>query len=520
MFEKLTSLFGSKPSAQAAKAAPASSGAQLTPEAPPVARTRDMVAIPSFFKIATPSPTARLLLKDRSLLSTDITTYRQGDTRTALADFIAASPDLSSAVFSYIRTAVTAGYVAVAKNPDGSFNPDGTALAQQMLSRFDMLTDYSDGFAGISSMRSNSESLAKELMTYGACSAELVLGKDRLPRRIQPISVPQIKFLPDGKVLKPVQLVGGVPIDLDIPTFFYLSLDQVLLEPYSESPLEAALKPVVSAEDFQNDIRRIVKRVIHPRMEVVIDEGKFLSALPAASKKSEETIMAARTSTINDLTGRLSNLNPEDALVYFDSLGIKLLNNGNSSLSQEYQVLSSILDAKLSTGAKAMPAILGHGSQSANIASTETMLFAKAAEGAVQFKLNELYSRILTLAVRLFGLDVIVEFKYDSVDLRPQSELEAFKQTKQSRLLELLSLGIMTDDEVSLQLTGRLPPAGYKPLSGTMFKAAIATGVSDPTTNGGSALNQGQQSDQPAQGRGQNNKSDPQKFKSVPGGKS
>ena len=44
---------------------------------------------------------------------------------------------------------------------------------------------------------------------------------------------------------------------------------------------------------------------------------------------------------------------------------------------------------------------------SSNIASAETMLFMKAATGAVKDKLDEFYSRIFTLALRLMGLDVV-----------------------------------------------------------------------------------------------------------------
>ena len=358
--------------------------------------------------------------------------------------------------------------------------------------------------------------MGRELMLTGACACELVLDKSRLPKRIQPLAVSQIQFLPDGKILKPVQLVSGGEINLDIPTFFYVSLDQDLLDAYSTSPLEPALKPVLASEDFANDLRRVVKKAIHPRLRITVDEEKFLNALSSEEKSSEEKIAAARSNLISGLTDYLANLNPEDALVFFDSLSVDTINNGNISLASEYTALSQMIDSKMATGAKAMPAVLGHSGKSANIASTETLLFAKSVEGSVQAKLNEMYSRILTLAIRLFGQDCTVEFKYDAVDLRPDSELEAFKQTKQARTLELLSLGMITDDEACLQLTGKLPPAGYKPLSGTMFKSAPAVSVADPTSNGGSALNQDQQSDQPSQGRGQNNKSDPQKLRVVP----
>ena len=80
---------------------------------------------------------------------------------------------------------------------------------------------------------------------YGALAGELVLDKSRMPLKIQPVSVPTISFKPDGKGLKPMQTVGQDEIDLDVPTFIMIALDQDLLDPYSSSPLESAIKPVV-----------------------------------------------------------------------------------------------------------------------------------------------------------------------------------------------------------------------------------------------------------------------------------
>jgi len=74
-------------------------------------------------------------------------------------------------------------------------------------------------------------------------------------------------------------------------------------------------------------------------------------------------------------------------------------------------------------------------------------------------------------------------------------------------VLEQLSLGLITDDEASLALTGKLPPPGMKPLSGTMFKqGAPAAGGPAAPSNDGSALNQKLKPATPATGRGQNKK--------------
>lgn len=486
-----------------------SAATQLAPVEQPKVK-RGPITLPSFLRSADPDPESALTRTDRRLHQTNIETYRNtADSRKAMRDFVSASPDLSASVNAHLRVAITPSVKVVARNLDGTFNVEATALAQQLITRFDVLGDYKDGFCGIGSLRSSSESLGRELMLYGAMGAELVLDKARLPKRIQPISVIQIEFTSDGEGLSPRQNLAGNLIDLDIPTFFYVSLDQDLLEPYASSPLESSLQPVMFSTEFMNDLRRVVRRAVHPRLDVKIDQEKFKAILPAEAQHDPEAFRTFMNEFIASLETQINGLRPEEALVHFDAVGIDLLNNGNISLEAEYRALSEMIDSKVTTGAKAMPSILGHGSGSQNVASTETLLFTKNAHGAVQAKLNELYSRIFTLAVRLFGHDVYVEFRYEEIELRPAGELEAFRVMRQDRLLSLLSYGFLTDEEASIELTGKLPPVGFKPLSGTGFKEPIKADPNDnaftnQSTGGsnGGAANQGPKSDAPKQAKG------------------
>jgi hypothetical protein len=457
-------------------------------------------AIPSYLKTAAPSDNV-LPATDRRLANTNIENTRSlATTWDTLRELVAASPDLSSAMFAYNRTAITPSYTAVARNLDGTCNPEATAALQQLLVRLDIMQDYTDGFSGIPDLRSCSESLSKEIMTYGGMALELVLGKDRLPRALVPISVTKIKFRSDTKWLKPFQLVAGVEVDLDIPTFFYSSLDQDLLQAYASSPFESAIQPVMFSTEFTNDLRRVIKKAIHPRLYAIIDSEKFKKSIPQDVAIDPDKLKSYMASVISEIESKVNGLNPEDAIIAFDAIEFSYMTNGNISLDAEYRVLSDIADAKMATGAKTLPSILGHGSGSQNVASSETLLFMKNAEGAVQKKLNDLYSRALTLAVRLYGFDVYVQFKYDEIDLRPSSELEAFKTMKQSRILDQLSLGLITDVEASIVLTGGLPPTGAPELSGTFFRASSGTDpnavednpYSGTSTGGnGGGLNQG-----------------------------
>jgi hypothetical protein len=452
---------------------------------PPPKAPRKQQSLPSYATSAK-MPQQPLPKSDKALATTDPLTFRTGaSTSQVLRDFAQASPELSSAIFSYLRVGISSGYKAVAYNLDGSANPDATSLLYAIIKRIDVLPDYTQGFNGVASLQSLSESLAKELLFEGAMCGELVLDKTLLPSRIQPLSVSSMSMVPDkDNYLVPMQILAGQRILLDAPTIFYIALDQSLITAYPTSPLEASIRAVLFSEQFVNDIQRVIQRAIHPRLDVSIDEEKFRKNIPQEIEHDEEKLTDYQNQFIAELQQLVNNLEPQDALVHFDSIGLELVNNGNASLSNEYDFIQKLAQAKLASGSKTMPAVLGLGSDTQNVASTQSMLFVKAAAGAIRAKLNEFYSRLFTLAVRLMGQDVTVAFEYDDIDLRPASELESFKAVKQSRILEQLSLGLITDEEACLALTGHLPPKGMAPLSGTMFMSNSAS--TDPGNDGSS----------------------------------
>ena len=431
-------------------------------------------SLPSYLNNAKPNPAMAFLLADRRLASKDISTYRSGtSTRQTIRDFARSSPDLSAAVASYIRAGITDSSTAVAKNPDGTLNPQATAALAHMLTRMNVLNDYTIGYDSSPSVRSLCETWAGELIMYGGCAGELVLDKARLPSHVHPVSLVQIKLFPsaDGKKLVPKQVLSSTTIDLDMATFFMVTLDQDALEPYAQSPIESAIPAVVFSAEFMNDIRRVVRRAIHPRVTVTINEEKFRRSIPQEVQFDPQALSAHMNEVIAQVAQQINGLSPEEALVLFDTMGFEVKDHGNTNLSHEYSVLSEFVNSKMATGAKVLPTVLGYADGSSNTASAEVLMFMKYVNGTVLQKLNEMLSKVLTLAVRLLGHDVVVEFKFAAIDLRPDSELEAFRAMKQSRVLELLSLGLVSDEEAAVELTGHLPPSGYRPLAGSGFRA-------------------------------------------------
>ena len=481
------------------------------PPAPLPSPSGTRKSIPSFLTTAAPSNSI-LPQQDLQLANTDITTMRTERTSNeTINKFAKSSPDLSAAVSSEIRMAITSEYTLIARNMDGTINEEATRLGLQLIKRMDFLHPTAKGFNPYRSLRSNSEALARDIKLYGSAALELVLGKDRLPQGFAPMSTTKIKFRTKQNRLIPYQVLGAEEISLDYPTFFYVALDQDLTQAYSDSPVQSAIQPIQASVAFLNDLRRVFRKAIQPRNLVTIDSDKWRNEIPVNVKHDQAKLEEYMNTFLSQLETQINGLEPEECIVAFDTLKFELLNNGNVSLGDEYSVFSQIVNSKIVAGTKSNSVVLGHDTTgSTNIASTQSMLSVKSVEAGIQEKLNEIYSRAFTQAIRLFGIDVYAEFKYKKIDLRPELELEAFKAMQQSRSLELLSLGLLTDAEASIVLTGTLPPAGYKPLSGTMFTQKKADTEGNPTSNTsggeGSALNQNLNSTAPKQPKSANKK--------------
>jgi hypothetical protein len=378
-----------------------------------------------------------------------------------------------------IRTGIPEGYTLIGRDLDGQVDANGTALAHELLRRLTFLGAADGSFGAQQGLQSLSETLAIDMQLTGAMALEVALDKAKIPASFNPVAVNTLKFYEEDNSFRVVQVIGGQELDLDIPTFIYVALDQVVTEAYPTSPLTAAIQPVLADLDFNNDIRRALKRAVIPRLTTTIDSEKFRKATPPEVLADSELFTAYQNETIAAVEAAINGLEPEDAIVSFDFVKHAYIDGGHDP-STVIAKVQEVLNAKLASGAKALPVTLGFSTTS-NASSTESLLFLKQAD-VIRRKLNECYSRALTVAIRLMGVEGYVEFVYDQLDLRPDSELEAFKVMRQSRYLELLSLGLITDEEACIRLTGHLPPAGFKPLSGTMFKTTTAVNQ-NPTSN-------------------------------------
>ena len=427
--------------------------------------------------------TAQISDTSTNYTNTDLTTLRnQGSSqKDAIKALVQNSPDASFAAYSKARFAITDSYTVIAYTIDGVVDVAGTITAQSLANRLDNLRPYYDKYSKPSDFRSLSERAIAQLQYYGSFGGQLVLEAGNVPSRIEIFSTRNMKFEERNGREVPYIEQQSVRYYLDTPLVSIQDLDQDVTTPYSMSPLQSATQPLIADHEFVNDLRRAFSKANLPRPTVKILTEQFMNSLPVDIRMNPVKLSEAQDELISRVQSELNGLSPEDCLVYFDNMVVEHLTAGNNSSDRSVEQHKDLMNAKVASGLHTMPAMLGRGENSTS-SSTEAMAYLRAVEGE-QEKLNSMFSSLLTVGTRLLGHDVFVKFTYADPELRPKSELESFRTMKQSRIMEQLNYGFISDEEASILLTGSLPSGNFTPLSGTRFYDSSSSTIGNPYSN-------------------------------------
>lgn len=440
--------------------------------------------------------------RDQQYWNQSISVLRDtGQTMAAVRQLARVDGTTSAAVF-YLTQVAMSNYRVSAYDPaTNEFSQEGTSLAESVMASLDTLWDYTEGFADKASIDTLVQTMLRESAITDAVCAELVLDKAFFPDRITTFSYETITWAARGdgrRYPKQANPQGGETV-LDFPTVVIAENARDADNAYTRSMYEAALTMAFYFDEFIEDMRRAMRRVGHSRMraKLILDTVKLSAPREVANDANK--LRAYLEEKRQEVETILSNLEPEDALVHYDTA--EIATDRAEQDKADYSQLMEALSGMLSTALKASPSILGlrlAGSQS--LSNTESLIFLKAAR-YIQIPVETAMSRLLTLAVRLLGSDVYVHFAFDPIDLRPANELEAFKVMQLDRVTTLLSLGFISDEEAAQMLGTGPRPAGAPPLSGTMFKDVKAVDVSKASPNNG-AQEKAMQPDTPSKSGG------------------
>lgn len=429
------------------------------------------------------SPTSKLSNTNTSFFNQSVAQLRQaGNELAAIRQLSRVHGDFSASISSIVRLANTELKFRV-YDDQHQLSADGNTLLLSVLNRLETQFDYTTGFDSRQSIAGITETLLRSIPMTGACGAELVLDKARLPYSIKPLSVEKIQWVVSSKAdgitqyLIPRMTSQKGNIDLDYPTIAYAALDFDPQSAYSFSPMEPAINMSIWYSEVVEDVRKVVIKTGHSRLIVKLKYEELIKASPLDVRADSDKLSAWVEGVRAGVQKEIEGLAADSALITFDNIDTEYLQSAIGS-SADYSNLMEVLDGILATSLKVPKSVIGKGTGGQNTASVESLLFLKSA-ASLQPPVATVLSRLLTLACRIAGFPGYVKVSFTEINLRPALETESFISMRQAKVLERLSLGFITDEEAAQELgTGPLSPA-FKPLSGTQFYGASAAGGVD-----------------------------------------
>lgn len=380
----------------------------------------------------------------------------------------------SSAAQAAVSISSNAGFRIAGYNGAGQMDLAVMQAAWSVVDMLDTYHDYSNGYNDKPGFNSVVTQLILDTVTSGGCGGELVLGDNYLPERIAPLAYSTVEWVADGKGGRyPSQKDNDA--ELNLPTIAISEHNRFPDEAYAYSMLRPGLNNSFAFTEFTEDLRRAVNRSGHSRMTASIDSEKVTESMPEAIRESEDPndrinyMEQVRQAVETSLQG----LEPEDAVVSFDSVTFEHLSadSAKSDYSPLLSTLGNLTGASLKTPAS-VTGLRAEGGQ--GLSNAETLVYLKVISG-VPMPACEVLSRLVTLAIRLWGIDGYVKFEPKPINLRPELELEAWKSTQQKRVLEQLSHGIITDARACYEM-GVRPEDWLIELSASGFYSAGAGG--------------------------------------------
>lgn len=391
------------------------------------------------------------------------------DSRSIMKEAFKSDPDVSAAVNAYLTVANTEPVIMV-RDEDGNLDREGYAILQQILRRLTIQTDYS-GFQLKPSLGSICADMRYMLLLRGAIGTELVFDRTYAPSEIRHVDMASIRWkeAKPGQY-KPVQTMAGsgAEVPLDIPTFFVSFFRRDPTSIYTTSHFVASINTIAARQQVINDLYRIMTVTGFPRIDITVLEEVLINGAPAAAKETPEKQREWVRDQVAFISRQFGNLRADQAFVHTDSTEAKIINERNPAAGLDISKVVDVLNGQNQAALKTMATIIGRGESGVNTASVEARVFSMNAD-ELNGPVAENLSQMLTFALAMQGRAAYVEVTFRSVELRPKLELESHMSMKQARLLQALSLGLISDDEYHMEMHGRFRPEGTPELSGTGF---------------------------------------------------
>lgn len=371
---------------------------------------------------------------------------------------IDAHPDVSFAVWNFMRIGSSGYTIRVEDLENGEIYEEGQLEIQNLIKRLSQPNieqfELSRDFDKIV------DQLMLSTITRGACALELVLtpNYDDIAF-IAPVDPATVDFKFENDRYVPYQ--DEETLSLDIPTFFYDGLDEMIDNPYGRSPILGAINTIIFQLQILNDLKQVVHNQGYPRFDITILEEVLLKRMPIAIRNNEEKKQQWLNEKLQEIIDMYNNLDPDDSFVHYDSVQIGMAGGGQSGGALiDPEKLMNVIDHQIMAGLKTLSTILGRRStgNTESFAKMEIKLYIKGVE-AIQKTVERILSRALTLALNIKGMQGIVYFKFNPIEIRTSLETAQFEQIHLMNCQFKRDQGWISQEEAAILAVGHEPVA-------------------------------------------------------------
>lgn len=367
----------------------------------------------------------------------DLTKLQSYTAEELLELLISVHPDISHALYTYLRMGDTP-LTFTAKKKTGSDDKSGQRALDEIKEMLESPLP-SPGYQHGRSLGKLDTVQRMMIMVRGACAGEVVLNErcnDVID--IVPVDPALIWFRrePVTNRLVPWQYVKnpgtrqtgeewfGQYKKIDTPTFIYEEFDPMVDDPYGRTPFLPVLQVVFFHLQVLQDLKAVVHNQGYPRLDISMLEEIMLKNMPPQYKNNPSGQQAWLKERMDEMLNHFNSLNPDDALVHWDSVKVEYLKGGNSGPMIDIKKLIDIIDTQMATGLKTLLTLLSrHQGSTETYSSVDTQIYIKSVESARSVT-KRFWKRAFSMAVRVRGVQTQVEADYAPIDLRSEMERE------------------------------------------------------------------------------------------------
>lgn len=365
------------------------------------------------------------------------------------------SPDLSRALYDFLRFCNPGYEVTVTRLADGEPEPRGQALVDAFLARL-------DGLYGSSDLVINR--LFTALYLRGAFMLELVFdeaGREAVDLATPDPATARFRYVHDpvrGQTWQLGQWQLGAFVTLDRPTIRYVPLDPLPGSPYGRAPASAALFPILFLTGLLHDLRRVVAQQGYPRIDLTIDLQRLRDALPVETQQDPTAFADAVDALVSKIQQQYGAMAPDDAYVHTDAIQVNgpVGTAGTAQLGAVQQLIGQ-LEHMIVRALKTMPILQGMTDNVSEANSNRQWEVHAAGIKALQHLVETELGHKLQLLLEAQGVQAHVEFRF--AELR-SAELLRDQQTRQLEIANAqaeYAAGWISQEEASVRVEGHAP---------------------------------------------------------------